>query len=58
MSNEEREPLHLKSVVHRDEDGNITTISVEESEEPRFHTPVYDEIVKKGIPPWLRRQTD
>ncbi len=58
MSNEDQEPLHLKSVVHRDKDGKIKKISVEEAEEPSFHTPAYDEIVKKGIPPWLRKQAD
>lgn len=58
MNNKDQEPLHLKSVVHRDKDENITKISVEKAEEPRFHTPAYDEIVKTGIPSWLRRQAD
>lgn len=55
VNNEDQEPFHLKSVVHRDKDGNIRKISVEKAEEPRFHTPAYDEIVKKGIPHWLRK---
>ncbi|BFM05963.1 hypothetical protein GCM10025791_21120 [Halioxenophilus aromaticivorans] len=54
LGHEEQQPRYLKSVVHRNEHGNIIKIAVEKTDNPRFRTPAYDNLVKDGIPPWLR----
>lgn len=56
-SNEKR--FHLRSRVKRDAAGNITSISVERTETPRFHTPAYDELVSgKGLPRFLWKKIE
>lgn len=59
VSNEEQEHFHIKSVFHRDKDGNIAKISVEKTDKPRFNTPAYDEVVRGNkFPIWLRKKAD
>ncbi len=59
MQSESKKPKSLKSVVHRDAQGQIVRIDVVETDTPTFHTPAFDELMKNGgIPAWLRRRAD
>jgi hypothetical protein len=56
VSDTNQKPFHLKSVIERDKNGEITKINVVSSDRPQFHTPAYDELLKNPLPSWLRRQ--
>jgi hypothetical protein len=51
MRDTDQKPFHLKSIIQRDENGNVTKISVMKADRPRFHTLAYNEIVKGGWNP-------
>lgn len=59
MSESDAKRFHLRSRVKRDAAGNVTSISVEQTDVPRFHTPAYDKLVSgKGLPRFLWKKIE
>ncbi len=59
MSDKHEKQTYLRSVSHYDEKGQVTAISVIETDKPCFPTPAYDAVMKeKTIPKWLWKKVE